>query len=80
MDIVNRMEEVNHILYPIFNDDMFEIRNDMIEKFGFSNKVKGLVYNKREGCLHSGKLVDALTRKFVSLGTPFFCFFNILLF
>ncbi|MGI8950015.1 MAG: NAD(P)/FAD-dependent oxidoreductase, partial [Chitinophagaceae bacterium] len=48
-------------------DETFVFANDKLKKFGFKN-FDGLIENNLEGGLHSGKLVQALTRKVQSLG------------
>jgi glycine/D-amino acid oxidase-like deaminating enzyme len=59
------LDELNLFLYPIFNQNVFEYRNESINEFGFQ-KVKSIIYNKLEGQLHSGKLILALHRQIQS--------------
>ncbi len=56
---LERMEYINTLLFPIFDDDVFEVENQH-EKYGFSAKVKAVVRNKFEGELDSGKFLSVL--------------------
>lgn len=53
------LDELNQFLFPIFNQNIFEYRNECIEKFGFAD-VNSIIFNKLEGQIHSGKLILAL--------------------
>ncbi|MBB6459070.1 NAD(P)/FAD-dependent oxidoreductase [Flammeovirga kamogawensis] len=60
---VNRMEEINEMLYPIFNDNVFSDRSEDIDTFGFNKeKVQKLLFNKYEGQIHTGKMMSALLK------------------
>ncbi|AZQ61389.1 FAD-binding oxidoreductase [Flammeovirga pectinis] len=60
---VTRMEEINALLYPIFNDNVFSDRSDDIGTFGFNkDKVQKLLFNKFEGQIHTGKMMSALLK------------------
>lgn len=53
--------KTNEILREIFNEDVFIFQNDKINEFGFdSTRVKGVVYNRLEGQINSGKMMRAL--------------------
>ena len=44
------MKEINEWLRPHFNnEDVFEMRDYMMDKFQFGKEVKHLIFNKFEG-------------------------------
>ena len=53
---LNRLDEINALLEPLFQDRVFERRDDLIEWFGFQG-VHALVRTPFEGQLHSGKML-----------------------
>ncbi len=58
------MESINKILFPLFGEPVFKLKNKYIGKFGFNSAyVKSLVFNPFEGQLDTGKLMKALIRK-----------------
>lgn len=51
----------NEILRSIFSADVFELRNDLIAKYGFNPKmVKGLIFNPFDASVITGKCLRAL--------------------
>ena len=53
----------------MFNEDVFSVQNDKIDQFQFNNKyVLGLVKNKFEGQIHTGKMMSCLWDYTQSLG------------
>lgn len=63
-----RLAELNgHLQGVTGKEATFEVKDKNIKKFIF-NGFNHLVENKLEGGLHSGKLVQALTKKVLSLG------------
>ncbi len=64
------MDNLNRLLQSLFSGDpVFSVRNDLIEKFGFSNKqVKQLIYNPFEGQINTGKMMQKLINYVSSLG------------
>lgn len=58
VDILDLIE-LNQFLFPIFNVNVFEYRDETIAEFGFK-KVKSIIFNSLEGQIHSGKLILAL--------------------
>ena len=62
------LENINKLLYDITGaTETFSLKNELIESFGFFN-TSFLIENKRESALHSGKLLNALTRLAGSAG------------
>lgn len=67
-----KMDELNSLLYPIFNKNIFSLNNSKIETFGFEkNQIKHLIENPFEGQIHTGKMMNALRDK-VNRGNIFF--------
>ncbi|MGJ5643100.1 NAD(P)/FAD-dependent oxidoreductase [Formosa sp. S-31] len=60
-----RMDEVNHLLKPVFNYDVFQLKSN---PFGFKNIYEKLVFNVFEGQLDTGKMMEALLRKVQAAG------------
>jgi glycine/D-amino acid oxidase-like deaminating enzyme len=61
------MNEINQLLKPIFNKQVFTDTSKLIPKMGFKY-VDQLFYNHLEGQLHPGKLIDGLWSYCASLG------------
>src|SRR5690606_8882402 len=57
---ISEMEEVNNLLRPVFNDNVFTICKN---KFNFRNIREPLIYNKFEGQIDTGKMMEALLQK-----------------
>lgn len=58
---LSKMQEINDMLRPYFNEDVYVIANDQIESQGFEREnVTCLILNKFEGALHTGKLIKRL--------------------
>ncbi len=56
---VNRIDELNELLYSIFKAPLFERADDAIARFGF-NQVNHLIKNNLEGQLDTGKMIQRL--------------------
>ena len=54
-----RLQEVNTMLYPIFNDDVFSICSN---HFQFNNVANNYVFNQFEGQIDTGKMMHSLLR------------------
>jgi gamma-glutamylputrescine oxidase len=62
--LLEQLDDVNAMLYPIFGENVFERKDDKIKEFGFSeDHVCAIVLNKFEGQLDSGMLMHALRKK-----------------
>lgn len=63
---------LNKLLKPIIKDaDIFTDSSDKIADFGFQ-KAKGLIFNRFEGQIDTGKMMQALMLKVRSLGVEIF--------
>lgn len=57
---MSRLEEVNNLLRPLFNEDAFRVVDEKLAEFGFGENVTHLILNKFEGGLDTGKLMRKL--------------------
>ena len=60
---VAKIDDINRLLHPIFEADIFEIVDD---PFGFEGIHQKLVYNRFEGQIDTGKMMQALLKKAAS--------------
>jgi len=68
-ECLSRMDEVNALLHPLFNQNVFRQSDDAINRFGFSKqKFKHVVFNPLEGQIDTGKTMSALMEYVGSLG------------
>ncbi len=66
---LEHLEKVNQWLSPLFKNPVFQIKNELIQEFGFNDEtVKSLVYNPYEGQLDSGKMIKSLLHIAQSIG------------
>ena len=54
-DCESKLSELNKILKPLFNSNVFEIKTN---NFGFENIVNKVIYNQFEGQLDPGKMIE----------------------
>ncbi|NQZ78126.1 MAG: FAD-binding oxidoreductase [Ekhidna sp.] len=66
-NFLNRMDEVNTILKPFFQNEVFRKTDDRISDFGFGQTMH-LIENHLEGQLDTGKLVAALWKYCSEIG------------
>ncbi len=67
--LLDQMDRVNALLYPIFRENVFIRKDDKLEEFGFSRDyICAVVLNQFEGQLDSGMLMQALRKKAQELG------------
>ncbi len=60
-DCLQHISKVNELLEPIFQDKVFEQRDDLIKPFGFNQeKVKHLIYNRFESQIDTGAMMVSL--------------------
>lgn len=58
------LEKFNCLLKPIFNENVYHVDNQAINRFGFSKKhLTHMVKNAFEGQINTGMMMDALMRK-----------------
>ncbi|MFD0863217.1 NAD(P)/FAD-dependent oxidoreductase [Sungkyunkwania multivorans] len=62
---LNKKNEINGLLKPIFEEDVFEIRTNA---FGFKRIQPDLFFNKFEGQIDTGKMMVALLKKAIVNG------------
>jgi len=62
---LNKQDEINQLLYPIFNADVFSFKEN---SFGFENIKSHYSFNPFEGQIDTGKMMEALLGKAQSLG------------
>jgi glycine/D-amino acid oxidase-like deaminating enzyme len=53
------IEKINQLLFPLFSDDVFTFEKSLVSDFGFDG-VKGIIKNKFEAQLDTGKLIKNL--------------------
>lgn len=58
-ETVGQIDFLNDFLRPIFKEDIYESRDELIEEFGFEN-VDHIIVNKFEGQIDTGKTLKAL--------------------
>ena len=56
---VEQLDYLNEFLRPIFKADVFELKDELIENFGFEN-IDHVIYNRFEGQINTGKALKAL--------------------
>ena len=69
LGVLDKIEEVNCRLFPIFKKNIFELNNEKIIQFGFDpNEVKALIYNSFEGQIDTGKMMETFIKLVTSKG------------
>lgn len=69
LGVLDRMDEVNDLLRPIFGGDAYACVSQKIGNFGFNEVlVKAMIRNEREGELDTGRMMRGLIRKARSEG------------
>ncbi|MBK9247667.1 MAG: FAD-binding oxidoreductase [Ignavibacteria bacterium] len=60
---IEHIDHVNSLLHPLFQRDVFSVNPTAIEQFGLNaDLVNSVVENPFEGQIHTGKMMQALTR------------------
>ena len=62
---LSKRSEVNQLLHPLFNQDVFELIDN---SFGFKNIKEQYVFNQFEGQIDTGKMMDSLLKLALSKG------------
>ena len=62
---LDNIDKINQLLYPLFKENVFSAREDI---FGFKGIKPLLIYNKFEGQLDTGMMMNALLKKVQSEG------------
>ncbi|MFQ3340394.1 MAG: glycine/D-amino acid oxidase-like deaminating enzyme [Flavobacteriaceae bacterium] len=70
---LDSLAHFNSLLYPIFNKEVYSIKNSKIKDFGFeTTRVKHLVENSFEGQLNTGMMMQSLRSKINTANISFF--------
>ena len=56
---IKKLDYLNDFLRPIFGEDVFEIKDELIAEFGFAN-IEHVIANRFEGQIDTGKTMVAL--------------------
>lgn len=59
---LERLDEVNALLHPLFGGPVFTPAPDTLRRAGFGPAARALLENPFEGQVHSGRLIDSLWR------------------
>lgn len=59
---LERLDEVNSALRPLFDGDVFAVDDTGLKASGFGAQAKALIRNPFEGQLHAGKMMRALAK------------------
>ena len=60
-----QQESINRLLKPLFKEDVFSLKDN---SFGFKNIKNQYSFNKYEGHINTGKMMDSLTQLVLSKG------------
>ena len=61
VDLLDRLEQVNEWLWPLFDQPVFQVNYQLAELFGFNkSKVAAMVSNPLEGQIHTGAMMKSL--------------------
>lgn len=66
-ECLNKIDFLNQLLYPVFNDKSITINNKLITDFGF-NKVKSIIHHPFEGQINTGIMMNSLIKYVQQLG------------
>jgi len=58
---IEKLNYLNNFLRPIFKEDVFEIKDELVAKFGFST-IEHVITNKFEGQIDTGKAMKNLLK------------------
>jgi gamma-glutamylputrescine oxidase len=56
---IEKLDYLNNFLKPIFGEDVFEVKDELIADFGFEN-IDHIIANRFEGQIDTGKTMEAL--------------------
>lgn len=70
---LDKLDEMNELLYPLFEKPVFVEQRQLVEVFGFNRqKVKTIIANKFEGQIDTGKMMKSLIQYCSALGVMIF--------
>lgn len=71
-EALSALDRINALLYPVFGQRVFAVRDDLIPEMGFNqDKVSHLVFNPLEGQINTGKAIWSLWDYCSRLGIKF---------
>jgi glycine/D-amino acid oxidase-like deaminating enzyme len=60
-DFIDKLDDMNVLLYPLFNKNIFSLCNEKISEFGLSTAhANKLIHNAEEGQIDTGKMMNSL--------------------
>lgn len=66
---LDKIDAINKFLTPIFGESVFSDVSDKIGDFGFAtDSFSGMIFNRFEGQIHTGKTLDSLWKLATKLG------------
>ncbi|MFY0591044.1 NAD(P)/FAD-dependent oxidoreductase [Roseivirga sp.] len=69
MACLDKMDEVNELLYPLFSQKVYTDKTDHIQALGFPKQsIHGLIFNPLEAQIHTGKMMWQLNAHAKKLG------------
>jgi gamma-glutamylputrescine oxidase len=68
---IEKLAYLNDFLRPIFDEDVFELKDELIAEFGFGN-INHIIYNRFEGQINTGKALKHLLELAKMKGVEFF--------
>lgn len=65
--LTEKIEYFNQLVFPFIKTNAFALATSQLSAFGLKN-FDALIFNRCEAAIHSGKLVNALTKKLLTKG------------
>ena len=62
---IDNLDRVNNLIRPLFDEEVFHVVEN---KFKFNNTLNKLIFNKYEGQIDTGEMMDSLLKKALSCG------------
>ena len=62
---IYKVKEINKLIKPLFDDEVFHVKKN---EFKFKNTLNKLIFNKYEGQIDVGEMMDSLLKKVSSSG------------
>lgn len=57
---VEKLDDINDLIKPLFNDKAFQLKKN---EFNFKNTLQQIIFNKFEGQIDTGEMMDSLLKK-----------------
>ncbi|MHA7102053.1 NAD(P)/FAD-dependent oxidoreductase [Roseivirga pacifica] len=69
LNALDKLDEVNDLLKPLFDQEVYRQANEKIEDFGFNQAhVSAVIFNPLEAQVHTGKMMKRLQQLATSMG------------